>query len=126
MRMCHAFRRELPPAAHPQRIHPPSQGLPAGTPPVRPCSACQYGRPQHPLPTPSVYAARPGIYLQLTKRRQGDNRRLATVRSMTTDLHLHHQLGVRPGESDSAGMLSRVLVLLAAVVLMAALAWWLA
>ncbi|MGH3975889.1 MAG: hypothetical protein ACRDS9_21545 [Pseudonocardiaceae bacterium] len=47
---------------------------------------------------------------------------------MTTDLHLHHQLDVRPGESDPARMLSRVLVLLATVVLMAALAlaWWLA
>lgn len=43
------------------------------------------------------------------------------------DLHLPHDLGVRPGESDPAGMLCRVLVLLAAIVLMAMLtlaSWW--
>ena len=54
---------------------------------------------------------------------------LATVRSMNTaDLHLHEGLGVRPGESDPAGMLGRVLLLLAVIALMAALAlvWWLA
>jgi hypothetical protein len=46
----------------------------------------------------------------------------------TTDLHRHHDLSVRPGESDPAGMLCRVLVLFAAVVSTAALAlaWWLA
>lgn len=40
------------------------------------------------------------------------------------DLHLHHSqnLGVRPGESDPAGMLCRVLLLLAVLGLMAALA----
>ncbi|HKR51929.1 MAG TPA: hypothetical protein VJT72_20585 [Pseudonocardiaceae bacterium] len=46
----------------------------------------------------------------------------------TTDLHLHHHLSVRPGESDPAVMLSRVLVLLAAVAAMTVLtlSWWLA
>jgi len=45
-----------------------------------------------------------------------------------TDLHLRLDLSVRPGESDPAGMLCRVLVLFAAVVSTAALAlaWWLA
>ncbi len=45
-----------------------------------------------------------------------------------SDLHFHYDLSVRPGESDPAGMLCRVLLLLAAVVPMAALAlvWWLA
>jgi hypothetical protein len=45
-----------------------------------------------------------------------------------TDLHLRLDLSVRPGESDPARMLGRVLVLLAAVVSTAALAlvWWLA
>jgi hypothetical protein len=55
---------------------------------------------------------------------------LATVGPMdAADLHLRHDLGVRPGESDPAGMLCRVLLLLmllAAIVPMAALAWWLA
>jgi hypothetical protein len=51
------------------------------------------------------------------------------------DLYLHHRpglaahpgLGVRPGESDPARMLCRVLVLLTVTALMAvlALAWWL-
>jgi hypothetical protein len=48
------------------------------------------------------------------------------------DLHRNHigvhpSLGVRWGESDPAGMLCRVLVLLAVIVPMAALAlaWWL-
>lgn len=47
---------------------------------------------------------------------------------VTPDLRLRHDLGVRPGESDPAAMLCRVLVLLAAVVpaLALALAWWLA
>lgn len=44
----------------------------------------------------------------------------------TADLHVRddlvNDLGVRPGESDPAGMLSRVLVLLAVLVPMAALA----
>jgi hypothetical protein len=46
----------------------------------------------------------------------------------TTALHRHQALSVRPGESDPAGMLCRVLMLLAAIVPMAALAllWWLA
>jgi hypothetical protein len=45
-----------------------------------------------------------------------------------SDLGVHSDLGVRPGESDPAGMLCRVLVLLAVVAPMAALAlaWWLA
>lgn len=47
------------------------------------------------------------------------------------DLHLPNlvtspRLGLRPGESDPAVMLGRVLVLLAALALMTALAWWLA
>jgi len=50
-----------------------------------------------------------------------------------SDLHLRPnrglpgQMSVRPGESDPAAMLCRVLVLSATVVLMAvlALAWWL-
>ncbi|MGH3684904.1 MAG: hypothetical protein ACRDRU_18260 [Pseudonocardiaceae bacterium] len=44
------------------------------------------------------------------------------------DLHLPDDLGVRPGESDPAAMLGRVLVLLAVIVPMALLmlAWWLA
>jgi hypothetical protein len=44
------------------------------------------------------------------------------------DLHRPHDLGVRPGESDPARMLCRVLVLLALIMPMAALAlaWWLA
>ncbi|MGH3695368.1 MAG: hypothetical protein ACRDRX_15505 [Pseudonocardiaceae bacterium] len=47
------------------------------------------------------------------------------------DLHLlHHSpgLGVGPGESDPAGMLGGVLLLLAVVTLMGVLAlmWWLA
>ena len=45
------------------------------------------------------------------------------------DLDLHHSpsLGVRPGESDPAVMLSRVLLLLAIIVVLAGLglAWWL-
>jgi hypothetical protein len=45
------------------------------------------------------------------------------------DLYLSHRpgLGVRPGESDPAGMLCRVLLLLTVITLMAvlALAWWL-
>jgi hypothetical protein len=46
----------------------------------------------------------------------------------TTALHLHHDLSVRPGQSDPAEMLCRVLMLLAVIVPMAALAllWWLA
>lgn len=46
----------------------------------------------------------------------------------TNDLNLRYDLSVRPGESDPAGMLCRVLVLLAAVVPMVVLAltWWLA
>jgi hypothetical protein len=45
----------------------------------------------------------------------------------TTALHFR-DLSVRPGESDPAGMLCRVLMLLAVIVPMAALAllWWLA
>jgi hypothetical protein len=47
----------------------------------------------------------------------------------TADLYLRHRpgLGVRPGESDPAGMLGRVLLLLAVITLLAvlALAWWL-
>ncbi|HKS51392.1 MAG TPA: hypothetical protein VJS67_05940 [Pseudonocardiaceae bacterium] len=41
----------------------------------------------------------------------------------TADLHLHHHpgLGVRPGESDPAVMLCRVLVLVAVVTVLAAL-----
>jgi hypothetical protein len=44
------------------------------------------------------------------------------------DLYLPRNLGVRPGESDPARMLSHVLVLLVVIVPMAALAlaWWLA
>lgn len=46
------------------------------------------------------------------------------------DLDLHHRpgLGVRPGESNPAGMLCHVLLLLVALTVMAALglAWWLA
>jgi hypothetical protein len=44
------------------------------------------------------------------------------------DLNLRHDLGVRPGESDPAGMLGGVLLLLAVIAPMAALAlaWWLA
>jgi hypothetical protein len=43
------------------------------------------------------------------------------------DLHLNLDLSVRPGESNPAAMLCRVLVLLAVVAPMAALAlaWWL-
>ncbi|MGH3751333.1 MAG: hypothetical protein ACRDRP_01315 [Pseudonocardiaceae bacterium] len=46
----------------------------------------------------------------------------------TTDLYRRQDLSVRPGESDPAVMLCRVLVLLAAVAMMAALALacWLA
>jgi hypothetical protein len=47
-----------------------------------------------------------------------------------TDLHLNHDLSVRPGESNPAAMLCRVLMLLTALAPMAALAltltWWLA
>jgi hypothetical protein len=47
----------------------------------------------------------------------------------TTDLRLPHHpgLGVRPGESDPAGMLCRVLVLLTFLTVLAALGlvWWL-
>lgn len=45
------------------------------------------------------------------------------------ELHLHHRsgLGVRPGDSDPAAMLCRVLLLLTVIALMSALAlaWWL-
>lgn len=46
----------------------------------------------------------------------------------TTPLHFRHNLSVRPGESDPAEMLCRVLMLFAVIVPMAALAllWWLA
>ncbi|MDQ4031282.1 MAG: hypothetical protein M3332_03005 [Actinomycetota bacterium] len=69
------------------------------------------------------------FYLRLTEGRQGDNHLLPTVSPMaTTALHLRQDLSVRPGESDPAGMLCRVLMLLVAIVSMAALAllWWLA
>jgi hypothetical protein len=69
------------------------------------------------------------FYLRLTEGRQGGNPPLSTIKLMaTTDLHFRDDLSVRPGESDPAGMLSRVLVLLAAVAALAALAlaWWLA
>jgi hypothetical protein len=71
------------------------------------------------------------FYLPLTERKQGGNHSVATVGCMSTaDLHLHRrpELGVRPGESDPAAMLCRVLLLLlAALTVMAALglAWWL-
>ena len=46
------------------------------------------------------------------------------------DLDLHHSpsLGVRPGESDPAAMLCRVLLLLLTIVVVAGLGlvWWLA
>jgi hypothetical protein len=44
-----------------------------------------------------------------------------------TALHFRPDLSVRPGESDPAGMLCRVLMLLVVIVPMAALAllWWL-
>ncbi|HET9258069.1 MAG TPA: hypothetical protein VFO16_23120 [Pseudonocardiaceae bacterium] len=44
-----------------------------------------------------------------------------------TDLHFPPDLGVRPGESDPAAMLSCVLSLLSVIMLTAALslAWWL-
>jgi hypothetical protein len=54
---------------------------------------------------------------------------LATVHLMdAADLHLRQDLGVRPGESDPAGMLCGVLLLLVVIAPMAALAlvWWLA
>ena len=43
------------------------------------------------------------------------------------DLHLPRDLGVRPGESDPAAMLCRVLLLLTVTTVMAALGlvWWL-
>ena len=46
----------------------------------------------------------------------------------TTALHRHQDLSVRSGESDPAGMLCLVLMLLVVIVPMAALAllWWLA
>ena len=51
---------------------------------------------------------------------------MATVRCMNADLPVRDglldDLGVRPGESDPAGMLCRVLVMLAVLVPMAALA----
>ena len=86
--------------------------------------------------TRSVTSWRPGyavwlskFCLRLTEGRQGGNHPLATVNPMATnDLNLRYDLSVRPGESDPAGMLCRVLVLLAAVVPMVALTltWWLA
>jgi hypothetical protein len=69
------------------------------------------------------------FYLRLTESRQSGNHPLATVSPMaTTALHRHQGLSVRPGESDPAGMLCRVLMLLVVIVPMAALAllWWLA
>jgi hypothetical protein len=59
------------------------------------------------------------------------NHSVATVGVMNAaELDLPHRprLGVRPGESDPAAMLGRVLLLLMAIVVMAALGlvWWLA
>ena len=70
-----------------------------------------------------------GIYLRLTESRQSGNHPLATVSPMaTTSLHRHQGLSVHSGESDPAGMLCRVLMLLMVIVPMAvvALLWWLA
>jgi hypothetical protein len=69
--------------------------------------------------------------LELTEGGLGGNPVLATVRLMdvmdAADLHLRQDLGVRPGESDPAGMLGGVLLLLVVIAPMAALTlmWWL-
>ena len=70
-----------------------------------------------------------GFYLRLTESKQSGNHPLATVSPMaTTSLHSHQGLSLHSRESDPAGMLCLVLMLLAAIVPMAALAllWWLA
>lgn len=71
----------------------------------------------------------PRFCLPLTERKQRGNHSVATVGAMSADLDLYHRpgLGVRPGESDPAAMLCRVLLLLVIVVVMAGLglAWWL-
>jgi hypothetical protein len=69
--------------------------------------------------------------LELTEGGLGGNPVLATVRLMdvmdAADLHLRQDLGVRPGESDPAGMLGGVLLLLVVIAPMAVLTlmWWL-
>ena len=66
--------------------------------------------------------------LRLTEGRHNGNYPFSTVNHMATnDLNLRYDLSVRPGESDPAGMLCRVLALLAVVVPMTTLAltWWL-
>jgi hypothetical protein len=91
-----------------------------------------------------------GFYLRLTELRPGGNHVLRSVCPMTPQLtpasgredngfpqsrtgsnsaltaELRHDLGVRPGESDPARMLSGVLLLVVATIIMVlALAWWL-
>ena len=78
-------------------------------------------------PTPTA----PRFCLPLTEGKRDGNHSVATVGVMNAaELDLHHRprLGVRPGESDPAAMLCRVLLLLMAIVVMAALGlvWWLA
>jgi hypothetical protein len=94
--------------------------------------------------------ARNGFYLRLTRLRPGGNQALSSVCPMTPQLtpasgrenngvpwsrtggdsahaeSLCGDLGVLPGESDSARMVSGVLLLVIATITMAlALAWWL-
>lgn len=91
-----------------------------------------------------------GFYLRLTELRPGGNHVLRNVCPMTPQLtpasgrrdngfpqsrtgsnsaltaELRHDLGVRPGESDPARMLSGVLLLMVATIIMVlALVWWL-
>ena len=68
--------------------------------------------------------------LPLTVAKQDGNHSVATVGAMNVadlDPHRRPGLGLRPGESDPAAMLARVLLLLAFLTVLAALglAWWL-
>lgn len=45
---------------------------------------------------------------------------------LDSDLHLHDDLGLRPGESDPGRMLCVVLLLVVAMVVVLGLVWWLA
>jgi hypothetical protein len=81
-------------------------------------------------PTPTVTAKSVRFCLPLTEAKQDGNHSVATVGAMNVadlDLHRRPGLGVRPGESDPAAMLARVLLLLAFLTVLAALglAWWL-
>lgn len=73
-----------------------------------------------------------GFCYLLTEGNHSGNHSVATVAFMTASdlhLHLHHRpgLAVRPGESNPAGMLGRVLLLLVALAVVAVLGltWWL-